>query len=566
MRIALAMGAMAMQTPPFPILPRRAARFPSLWTLAAVAVGAVVIAPMLSILWLALAPSEPIWGHLLQTVLPRYFFTTLRMMLAVGLLAAIMGAGAAWLVTLYRFWGSRALSVLLLFPLAIPAYVGAYALVDSLDYAGWVQTALRASFGWHSARDYWFFEVRSEGAAALVLAFALYPYVYLMVRAALREQAGGALEVGRALGLGPMALFWRLGLPMLRPALAAGTALVMMETVADFGTMQHFGVQTLTTGVFSTWLGQGNVGGAAQIALLILTLIGLLFGFELVSRKGARFHGQGRSQRPITPRVLTGWRAGLAFGVAALPFGFGFVLPVLVMAALSLSAPAVWLQPGLVEAALNTALVGGLAAIITVGAAVILVFGLRMGNGGLMRVLLPVTALGYAAPGAVLALGLLIPLAAIDHHLADGVLALTGHDPGLMITGTAAAIVLAYALRFFGIAQGAVDSAFGRQSPNLPHAARSLGRSPRAVLMSVHLPIMRGSIAGALLVVFVDCVKELPATLMLRPFNFNTLSTRVYELASLEHLSEAAPAALIVMAMGLAATLLLARSIKSSEN
>jgi iron(III) transport system permease protein len=264
--------------------------------------------------------------------------------------------------------------------------------------------------------------------------------------------------------------------------------------------------------------------------------------------------------------VLTGWRAGLAFGAAALPFAFGFVLPVAVMASLSLSSPAVWLQPGLIEAALNTVLVGGLAAAITVGAAVILVFGLRMGHAGLMRVLLPVTALGYAAPGAVLALGLLIPLAAFDHHLADGVLAITGYDPGLMITGTSAAIVLAYALRFFGIAQGAVDSAFGRQSPNLPHAARSLGRSPRGVLMAVHLPIMRGSIAGALLVVFVDCVKELPATLMLRPFNFNTLSTRVYELASLEHLTEAAPAALIVMAIGLAATLLLARSIKSSEN
>ncbi len=537
-----------------------------LWQWAAIVVGLIVVAPMLSVLWLALRPSEPILGHLLQTVLPRYFLTTLRMMFAVGLMAALMGAGAAWIVTLYRFAGSRILSVLLLFPLAIPAYVGAYAVVDMLDYSGAVQTALRAAFGWRDARDYWFFEVRSEWAAAAVLAFSLYPYVYLLVRAALREQAGGALEVGRALGLGPMALFWRLGLPMLRPALAAGTALVMMETVADFGTMQHFGVQTLTTGVFSTWLGQGNVGGAAQIALIILGLIAVLFGLESASRRGARFHGQGRSHRPLTPRQLRGWRAGLALTAASLPFAFGFVLPVVVMAALSLSSPSVWVKPGLFDAALNTFFVAGIAATVTVAAAVVLVFGLRMGQAATLRALMPITALGYAAPGAVLALGLLIPLAALDHKLADAALMISGADPGLIITGTAAAIVLAYSLRFFGIAQGAVDSAFGRLSPNLPHAARSLGRSPLGALVSVHLPIMRGSIAGALLVVFVDCVKELPATLMLRPFNFNTLSTRVYELASLEHLTEAAPAALIVMAMGLGATLLLAKSIKSSES
>jgi iron(III) transport system permease protein len=470
--------------------------------------------------------------------------------------------GAAWMVTLYRFWGSRALSVLLLFPLAIPAYVGAYALVDVLDYAGWVQTGLRAAFGWRDARDYWFFEIRSFWGAALVLGLALYPYVYLLVRAALREHAGSAVEVGRALGHGPVAVVFRLGLPMLRPAIAAGVALVMMETLADFGTVQHFGVQTLTTAIFSTWLGQGNVGGAAQIALVMLSFVALLFAFEMVSRRGARFHGQGRAAHVVTPRRLRGWRGALAFGAVALPFAFGFVLPVLVMAGLSLAAPDVWLKPGLGAAALNTALVGGLAALITVGGAVALVFGLRLGHGALMRVVLPITALGYAAPGAVLALGLLIPLAALDHHLADAVLAATGHDPGLLITGTAAAIVLAYALRFFGIAQSAVDGAFGRLPPNLPLAARSLGRSPRGVLMAVHLPLMRRSIAAALLVVFVDCAKELPATLMLRPFNYNTLATRLYELASLERLTEAAPAALIVMAMGLSATLLLARSIR----
>lgn len=529
------------------------------WRIAALCVALAVIAPILSVNWIAFHPTEHIWPHMMATVLPRYFWETLKLMVFVAVIAGFAGAGTAWLVTFYRFRGSRVLGVILLFPMAIPAYVGAYALVDFLDYSGLVQTLLRETFGWSDARDYWFFEIRSDWACAVVLAAAQYPYVYLLARAALREQAGAALEVGRSLGLGPFALFWRLGVPMMRPALAAGIALVMMETVADFGTVQHFGVQTLTTGVFSLWLGQGNAGGAAQIACVILALIALLLGFEAISRRGAKFHN--RTLRPITQRPLTGWRGALALGLGLVPFLVGFALPVGVMLGLSLSSPSVWAKAGLVQAALNTALVGGTAAVLTVMAAVILVFGIRMSRSGqIMQMLLPITSLGYAAPGAVLALGLLIPLAAFDQTLADAVLALTGHDPGLLITGTSAAIVLAYALRFFGIAQGAIESAFGRLSPNLPLAARSLGRTPWGTMRAVHLPLMRGSIASALLVVFVDCVKELPATLMLRPFNFNTLSTRVYELASLEHLSEAAPAALIVMAMGLAATLLLAQN------
>ncbi len=529
------------------------------WRVAAMCVAFAVIAPILSVIWIAFHPTEAIWAHMMATVLPRYFFTTVQLMASVAVIAGFAGAGTAWLVTFYRFRGSQVLAVILLFPMAIPAYVGAYALVDFLDYSGLVQTLLRETFGWADARAYWFFEIRSQWACAVVLAAAQYPYVYLLARAALREQAGAALEVGRSLGLGPFALFWRLGVPMMRPALAAGIALVMMETVADFGTVQHFGVQTLTTGVFSTWLGQGNAGGAAQIACVILGLIALLLGVEAISRRGAKFHN--RTVRPITKRSLNGWRAGVALGLGLVPFVIGFALPVGVMLGLSLSSPSVWAKAGLAKAAVNTALVGGIAAILTISAAVILVFGIRMSRSGrMMQLLMPVTSLGYAAPGAVLALGLLIPLAAFDQRLADMILAISGHDPGLLITGTSAAIVLAYALRFFGIAQGAIDSAFGRLSPNLPLAARSLGRTPWGMLQSVHLPLMRGSIASALLVVFVDCVKELPATLMLRPFNFNTLSTRVYELASLEHLSEAAPAALIVMAMGLVATLILAKN------
>ena len=530
-----------------------------LWTPGAVVLALVVLAPIASIIWIAFHPVENIWPHLMATVLPRYLATTLALMLGVAVLTAAMGTGAAWLVSLYRFPGREWLAWALLFPLAIPAYVGAYALVDFLDYSGPLQSALRTGFGWSSARDYWFPETRSLWAAILVLSLALYPYVYLLARAAYREQSAGSYEVARALGAGPWRLFWRLGLPLARPAIAAGVALALMETVADYGTVLHFGVQTLTTGVFSTWLNGGNAGGAAQIAGVILLLILLLVGLERAGRGGARFHRLGRSARPITPQLIDGpWR-WLATLACVLPFALGFVLPVGVMLVHSFRAPEGWLAPGLGQALLNTLVVGGGAAVATVTAALFLVYAVRLSGSRLVRGLLPLTVIGYAAPGAVLALGLLFPLAALDHRLADAVLALTGTDPGLLITGTAFALGLAYLVRFFGIAQGALDAAYGRVAPTLPMAARSLGRTAGGTLGAVYLPLMRGSVATALLVVFVDCVKELPATLLLRPFNYDTLSTRVFELASLERLSEAAPAALVVMAVGLIAVALLAR-------
>ena len=531
-----------------------------LWIIGAVLIALVVVAPLISVLWIAFHPTENIWPHLLDSVLPRYLGNTLILMAGVAVLTAVFGASSAWLVAMYRFPGRQWLDYALLFPLAIPAYVGAYALVDFLDYAGPLQSGLRATFGWQDARDYWFLQVRAPGPAIVVLASALYPYVYLLARAAFREQSGSSYEVARALGAGPWALFWRVGLPLARPAIATGVALAMMETVADYGTVLHFGVQTLTTGVFSTWLSGNNAGGAAQIAGVILLVILLLLGLERIGRRNARFHGVSRGTRPIAPLPIRGKRAWVATLFCLLPFGMGFVLPVGVMLMQSAKRPEVWLAPGLASAFANTVMVGGTAALLTVLAAVFLVYGTRMMGRTVARFVLPVTALGYAAPGAVLALGLLIPLAALDHRVADGVLWLTGVDPGLLITGTSAAIVVAYFVRFFGIAQGALDAAFGRVSPSLPMAARSLGRTAGGALRDVYLPMMRGSVATALLVVFVDCVKELPATLLLRPFNFNTLSTRVFELASLERLGEAAPAALLVMAVGLAAVAVLAHA------
>lgn len=530
------------------------------WSLGALAIALLVTAPIAAVIWIAFHPVENIWPHLLATALPRYVGNTVLLMAGVGVVTAVAGTGAAWAVTMYRFPGSRLLDFALLFPLAIPAYVGAYALVDFFDYSGLLQVSLRGLMGWQSARDYWFPEIRSTWAAVLVLSAALYPYVYLLARAAFREQSGCSYEVARALGCGPWGLFWRVGLPLARPAIATGVALALMETVADYGTVAHFGVQTLTTGVFNVWLTAGNAGGAAQIAGVILTLIVLLLAVERIGRRNARFHRLSRQSRPVEPARLIGARAWGTTALCLVPFALGFVLPVAVMAGHALRNPQAWVSPGLAEALLNTLVVGGAAAALTVAGALFLVYGVRMSGRGLPRLLLPLTTVGYAAPGAVLAVGLLIPLAALDHRVADGIEALTGHDPGLLLTGTAAAIVLAYVVRFFGIAQGAVDSAFGRISPNLPLAARSLGRGAGGTLAEIYLPLMRGSVATALLVVFVDCVKELPATLLLRPFNFNTLATRVFEQASLERLGDAAPAALLVMLVGLSAVALLARA------
>lgn len=549
-----------------PAVAPQSARAFSGWAILGVAIALLALLPIFAVIWIALRPDGNIWPHLMSTVMPRYLKNTLILMAGVGVLSAAMGTGAAWIVTMYSFAGRRMLQVALLFPMAIPAYIGAYALVDVLDYSGAVQVGLRHMMGWQTARDYWFPETRSIWFAILVLSSTLYPYVYLLVRNALREQSGGLYEVARALGAGPFGLFWRVGLPLSRPALAAGLALVLMETVADFGTVQHFGVQTLTTGVFTTWLDGGDAGGAAQIALVLLGMIFVLLLAERRGRRNARFFRPTRADRPVVPRRLRGLAAALALGLCAVPVFLGFVLPVGVMAVLALKKPQVWLDPGLFRALGNTVYVAGVAAVVTLAAAFLAAHGLRKLKRGLAQIVVPMTMLGYAAPGAVLAVGVLIPLAAFDHILADAIVAISGYEPGLLLTGTAFALILAYAMRFFGIAQSAMDAALGRVPPSLPMAARALGRKERQVISAVHLPLIRGSIITTLLVVFVDCVKELPATLLLRPFSFSTLSTRTYELASLERLGEAAPAALVVIAVGLVAVLVMVRAERMARN
>lgn len=527
-----------------------------------------MVSPIISIIWIAFFPDENIWPHLIQTTLPRYLYNSLILMISVGGIAGMTGVGAAWLIVMYRFPASRWFEWMLLFPLAVPAYIGAYAIVDFLEYAGPVQTALRDMFGWTTSRDYWFPQIRSMQSAILVMSMSLFPYVYLLTRAALREQSGGALEVARTLGLGPFERFWRVGVPLLRPAIAAGIAVVMMETVSDFGTVDYFAVQTLTTGIFTVWLESNNAGGAAQISGVVLALVFFLVILEKIGRKNARYHTNSKQIRKIEPATLLGVRKWGAFGLCALPILIGFALPVGVMISHAIKNTGYWENSDLLQALFNTVSVGGIAAATTVLAAILLVYSVRLTNLPWLQKLLPITSMGYAAPGAVLGVAILIPLAYFDNLMADTIEILTGVDIGLILTGTGFAIILAYSVRFFAIAQGAVDGAIGRIPPSLPLAARSLGRTSTQTLRSIYAPLIKGSISTALLLVFVDSVKELPSTLLLRPFNFNTLSTLVYEQASLENIGQASPAALLVIVMGMLAVLLLAKSNKNwvSEN
>lgn len=539
-------------------VPRLAWPRPDPWAAAALGVAALVLLPVASVLWLALGPSEGLWAHLWATALPRYLGNTLLLMAGVGALTALVGTGAAWLVTLHDFPGRRWLAWALLLPIAVPAYVGAYALTDLLEYAGPVQTGLRGLMGWESPRDYWFPDIRSPWAAILVLSGALYPYVYVLARAAFQEQSGAAYEVARALGCGPWGRLWRVGLPLARPAVAAGVAVALMEVVSDFGTVDTFAVQTLTTGIFSVWLQAGNLAGAAQLASLALAGIVILLTLEKAARRRRRSFGSARALRPVAPAPLGGARAWAATLACLLPVLGGFALPVAVLGWRALD-PALWAEAALGRAALNSVTAGGAAAVLTVALAVAMVYGARLGRGRLPVLLLPVTAVGYALPGAVLGIGLLIPLAAFDHAVADGLEAL-GLDVGLLLTGSAAAIVLAYVVRFFAVAQGAADAGLARIPPSLPMAARSLGRTAGGTLRAVHLPLTRASLGFAGLMVFVDGIKELPATLLLRPFGYETLATRAYAKASLEDLSGAAPAALAICLVGLLAVALMARA------
>jgi iron(III) transport system permease protein len=536
-------------------------RVSPMWTVSVALALGVLALPILSIVALALAPKDNIWPHLVANVLPGTLWTTFKLLAGVAVLTSVIGTGAAWLVTMYRFPGRDMVSWMLLLPLAMPTYIGAMCYAELLEFSGPVQAALRAAGGWTTAREYWFPDIRSLPGAVAVISLVLYPYVYLTARASFLQQSACALEVARTLGRTPWGVFWEVALPLARPALAAGVTLVLMEALNDIGAVQHLGVRTLTVAVYDTWLQRSNLGGAAQIAtVMLLGILGLLL-LERRARGQGSYHNTTTRYRAIPFAKLRGVTGRLVLLACLLPVLLGFVLPVGLLIGTSWRHAGVIVDGAFWSAAWHSLLLAGIASVLAVAVGLVLAYARRVAANGFTRPAVRLAGFGYAVPGTVLAIGLLIPLAGFDNWL-DGLLRRAfGVSSGLLLSGTVVALVLAYVIRFLAVALGALEEGLGRISPNLDAAARTLGDSTLSALLRVHVPMLRPAVGAAALLVFVDCMKELPATLLLRPFNFETLATQVYGFAALEQFEAAGFSALTIVLIGLAPVLLLHRAI-----
>lgn len=504
------------------------------------------------------------WVHLLSTVLPEYAANTLWLCLGVGTGVTVIGIGTAWLTAMHEFPGRRIFEWALVIPLAMPAYVMAYTYTDLLQFVGPLQTWLREIFGWQYG-DYWFPDVRSLGGAIILFTCVLYPYVYLLARTVFIERAGSALEAARSLGLSPWESFWRVSLPLARPALAAGVALALMETLADYGTVAYFGVNTFTTGIYRTWFALGDRVASAQLAGCLLSFVFLLLALEHFSRGRARFGAGAARSRSVVTHVLKGGRAWLASGLCFLPLIIGFLLPAGVLLEMALTEGDAQFGTRFLLLARNSVVLATVAAVLAVLLAVALAYAARQARNQIPRWANRLVSLGYAVPGSVIAVGVLIPVTRLDHALADIWESLTGSNPGLILTGGIAALVYAYLARFLGMALQTVEAGLSKVTPSMDDAAKSLGCTAGETLKRVHLPILRGSLFTAGLLVFVDVMKELPATLVMRPFNFDTLATQTYILAADERLTEASTAALTIVLVGLLPVIALSRQIARSR-
>ena len=533
------------------------------WSIAALVVALLVLAPLAALAWNAAQGSEGLWSHLGRHVLPRAGFNTAVLFLGVGLTAAALGAGSAWLVSAYDFPGRGVLSWALLLPLAMPTYIVAYAYLDLLHPLGPVQTLLRAMLDIDSPRDFRLPDVRSLAGCIVLLGFVLYPYVYLTTRAMFLTQAGGLLEAARSLGVVRRALFWRVALPLARPALAVGVALVLLETLNDIGASEFLGVQTLTVAVYTTWITRGDLPGAAQIALGMLVIVSLLIWLERHGRRRQRY-AAGQRPRPMQPQRLHGIAAIVALVLGLIPVVIGFLLPALFLAWSGIGRLQTHgISQALRDSTWNTVMVAGIATLATLAAGLAVAWALRLAQARrrarLAGTCLRVASLGYAVPGTVLAIGLLTPLAWVDIGVGE-VLKQFGGEPRLWLMGSVAALVLACMLRFLAIGIGSIDAGLTRISPSLDQAARSLGQTTGGMLRRIHLPLLRPALASAALLVFVDTMKELPATLMLRPVNFETLATWLYADAARGAYEDGAVAAFLIVLVGLVPVALLARS------
>ncbi len=527
-----------------------------IWVALVVAAAVLAVVPVVAVAAGGITPTPAIWAQLWSTVLPEMIVTTLALMLAVAAGTVVLGAGLAWLVTAYRFPGSTVFGWLLVLPLAMPAYVLGFVFLSMLDFPGPVQTGLRALFG----PEAWFPEVRSIPGAAVVLSLTLYPYVYLLARSALLEQAPATFEAARTLGAGRSRAAWRVVLPLARPSLAAGLALVMMETLTDFATVQYFNVQTVSVAVYQVWKGQYDRQAATELASLVLLFALLVIVAERLLRGRARYHQRGGAGRGLPAARLSGARGWGATATCCAVLAAAFAVPVARLlwwsAADTIRGAAGLLDPRYGSYLLNSLVVGAIAAVSCVTIALVVSHGVRMTGGRLTGAAAQLTTVGYAVPGVVVAIGVLIAFAGLD----GGLEALGVPDgTGLVVTGSVAGIVYAYIVRFLALGYHSVDASFQKVSPSMTASALSLGASPGRVLRRVHLPLVRTGVGVALVLVLIDSLKELPIVLLLRPFGFNTLSVWVWQLASESRWDSAGLPALTIVAAAVIPVLLLVR-------
>ncbi len=535
-----------------------------LWTLGPLALAGIIALPVLAVLAQLFLPAGEVWRHLAETVLTRYIVNSLLLGAGVGAGTAVLGVTAAWLVTFYRFPGSRIWEWALLLPLTMPAYVIAYTYTGLLDFAGPVQTWLRDAFGW-TREDYWLPPVRSLPGAITMLTLVLYPYVYMLARASFLSQSVCAIEASRTLGLGPWRTFLSVTLPLARPGIIVGVSLALMETLNDFGTVSHFAVDTFTTGIYRTWFGMGEPVAAAQLGATLLIFVAALLLIERHSRGAARYHHTTGRYRTLPTRRLSAIAGLLAAAACLLPVGLGFLLPVGVLGKWAIETWSSTIDARFFQFAGNSFILAAISAGVSVGLALILAYAHRRRPTPLVVLAVRLAGMGYAIPGAVIAVGVLLAFGAFDGAVDGWARSTFGSSTGLIVTGSSVGLICAYSVRFLAIPLSAVEAGFARVTASMDGAARTLGERPGGVLRRVHAPLLAGSALTAGLLLFVDVMKELPATLILRPFNFDTLAIRAYQMASDERLRDAAAPGLLIVLVGIVPVILLSRAIARSR-
>jgi iron(III) transport system permease protein len=532
------------------------------WSLAGYAVATILVLPLVALILQALQPDEAVFGHLMATVLPTYIINSLLLIFWVSLGALLLALPCAWLMARCEFVGRRYLQWALLLPLAMPGYIVAYVYTDLLDYAGPVQRSLRTIFGWSSPQDYFFPDIRTLGGAACMLSLVLFPYIYLLARTAFMEQSLSLAHASRIMGCSPWQSFWRLSLPMARPALAVGVALVAMETAADFATVNYFAVPTLTTAVYDTWLGYGNLTAAAKLSAIILLVVFSLIGFErFARRKQQLFQKQSRIQASDLYR-LSAAQTAVALSFCATLLLLAFLLPFGILLSYAIGYFEQSWDKSFWQLSLNSLSLALITSFICCLIALLLMFVRRISPRSSDALPSRLASTGYALPGTVLAIGVLVPLTMLDFAINDLADLLGLDGPGLILTGSVVALIFAFCVRFVAIAIGSVESSYKRISPSLDMVSLTMGQGPRQLLQRVHLPLLgKGLFAGALLV-FIESMKELPAALLLRPIGFENLATYVFQFVSDEKLEHGALAAIVIVLVGLVPLIYLNRSLE----